>query len=68
MGVPKKTKFIDVSNIQITEIQDLSSNNRLRKVFGYKTSYEVFFGKIADSKNYYLNNIVVFDCYIIGLC
>jgi len=63
--IPKKTKFIDVSNRQITEIQE-KLNHRPRKVLGYKTPYEVFFGKIAewidDSKNYYRNEIVALDC------
>ena len=63
--IPKKTKFINISNKQIIEIQN-KLNHRPRKVLGYKTPYEVFFGKIAewidDSKSYYLNNVVALDC------
>lgn len=41
-------------------------NHRPRKVLGYKTPYEVFFGKIAqwidDSKLHYENQIVALGC------
>ena len=63
--IPKKSKFIDYSHKQITAIQD-KLNHRPRKVLGYKTPYEVFFGKIAewidDSKLQYKNQIVALDC------
>ena len=48
-----------------TAIQD-KLNHRPRKILGYKTPYEVFFGKIAewidDSKLQYKNQIVALDC------
>jgi len=60
-----ETNFIDVSHKQISEIQD-RLNYRPRKVLGYKTPYEVFFGKIAewidDSKLHYKNQIVALGC------
>ena len=63
--IPKKTNFMNVSHKRITEIQD-KLNHRPRKVLGYKTPYEVFFGKIAewidDSKLHYKNQIVALDC------
>ena len=63
--IPKKSKFIDYSHKQITAIQEIL-NHRPRKVLGYKTPYEVFFGKIAqwidDSKLHYKNQIVALDC------
>jgi len=63
--IPKKSKFIDYSHKQITAIQDIL-NHRPRKVLGYKTPYEVFFGKIAewidDSKLHYKNQIVALGC------
>jgi IS30 family transposase len=63
--IPKKTDFSNVSNRDIVTIQD-RLNHRPRKVLGYKTPYEVFFGKIAewidDSKLHYKNQIVAVDC------
>jgi IS30 family transposase len=63
--IPKKSKFIDYSHKQITSIQEIL-NHRPRKVLGYKTPYEVFFGKIVqwidDSKLHYKNQIVALGC------
>lgn len=63
--IPKKTKFDDVTDQLIVEIQE-KLNHRPRKVLGYKTPHEVFFAKIAqwidDSKLHYKINCVALDC------
>jgi IS30 family transposase len=63
--IPKKTKFAEISDQFIVEIQE-KLNHRPRKVLGYKTPHEVFFAKIAqwidDSKLHYKNNCVALDC------
>ena len=63
--IPKKTKFEEVSDQFIVEIQE-KLNHRPRKILGYKTPHEVFFAKIAqwidDSKLHYKNNCVALDC------
>jgi transposase, IS30 family len=45
---PKKTEFQEITNKQIIDVQN-RLNNRPRKVLGYKTPSEVFFGKITGS-------------------
>lgn len=45
---PKKTEFQDITDRQIVEVQN-RLNNRPRKILGYKTPTEVFFGKITGS-------------------
>jgi IS30 family transposase len=45
---PKKTEFQEITNSQIIEVQN-RLNNRPRKILGYKTPAEVFFGKIMGS-------------------
>lgn len=42
---PKKTEFQDITDRQVVEVQD-KLNHRPRKVLGYRTPAEVFFGKI----------------------
>lgn len=63
--IPKKTKFDEVSDQFIVDIQE-KLNHRPRKVLGYKTPHEVFFAKIAqwidDSKLHYKINCVALDC------
>jgi IS30 family transposase len=45
---PKKTEFQDISDREIIEVQN-RLNSRPRKVLGYRTPAEVFFGKITGS-------------------
>jgi len=45
---PKDKEFQDIKNTDIAEVQDIL-NDRPRKILGYKTPREVFFGKIALS-------------------
>jgi len=45
---PKNKEFQEITSSQIAEVQD-TLNDRPRKILGYKTPREVFFGKIALS-------------------
>ncbi|MDR1236091.1 MAG: IS30 family transposase, partial [Holosporaceae bacterium] len=46
--LPKKRDFKDVSHKKIREIEN-KLNNRPRKVLGYKTPFEIFFGHDASA-------------------
>ena len=62
--IPKKTDFSTITHNQITNIQN-KLNDRPRKVLGFLTPREVFFGKIAkwidDSKLHYKNQLVALN-------
>ena len=45
---PKKTEFQDITDKQIIDVQN-KLNSRPRKILGYRTPAEVFFGKITGS-------------------
>ena len=45
---PKGSSFKEITDEQVQNVQD-ELNHRPRKTLGYKTPYEVFFGKIIES-------------------
>lgn len=44
---PKGSSFIEITEEEVQRVQD-ELNNRPRKTLGFKTPYEVFFGKIIE--------------------